>query len=83
MIHGELDDKLSPSHTLRVVDKLIEQDADFEMILVPNAGHMFLGKTAFITRRLWDVFVRHLLGAEPPKGYHLQEPPMDLSRLMG
>ncbi len=79
LIHGEVDDNVSSAHTLRVVDKLIQVDADFDMIIVPNAGHMFLGKQAFVSRRRWDYCGRHLLGAEPPKGYHLAEPPLDLS----
>ena len=81
LIHGELDDNVSPAHTLRVVDQLIQNDLDFDMVIVPNAGHMFLGKQAFVTRRRWDYFVRHLMGCEPPAGFHLQEPPMDLSIL--
>jgi hypothetical protein len=29
-----------------------------------------------MTRRRWDYFVRHLLGAEPPKEYELRPPPV-------
>jgi len=82
LIHGELDDNVSSAHTLRLVDKFIQQDLDFDMIIVPNAGHMFLGKQAFVTRKRWDYFVTHLMGAEPPADYHLTEPPMDLSILL-
>jgi dipeptidyl-peptidase-4 len=77
LIHGELDDNVTASHTLRLVNALIEADADFEMFIVPNAGHAFIGKAAFHTRRRWDFFVRHLLHAEPPAGYRLKEPPME------
>ncbi len=79
LIHGELDDNVSSAHTLRLVDQLIAHDLDFDMVIVPNAGHMFLGKQRFMTRRRWDYFVRHLLGSTPPAGYHLKETPMDLS----
>ena len=82
LIHGELDDNVSSAHTLRLVDKLIQHDLDFDMIIVPNAGHMFLGKQAFVTRKRWDYLVTHLMGTEPPAGYHLTEPPMDLSILL-
>jgi len=77
LIHGELDDNVIASHTLRLVNALIEADKDFEMFIVPNAGHAFIGRTAFHTRKRWDFFVRHLHGATPPAGYRLKEPPME------
>jgi dipeptidyl-peptidase-4 len=78
LIHGELDDNVCAAHTLRLVDKLIEADADFEMFIVPNASHAFIGRQAFHIRRRWDFFVRHLLGMTPPAGYRLKEPPMEM-----
>lgn len=81
LIHGEMDDNVSPAHTLRVVDTLVQADADFDMIIVPNAGHAFIGKQAFVIRRRWDYFVRHLLGAQPPQGYRLKEPPFVMPTL--
>ena len=38
-----------------------------------NRGHGF-GSEPYMVRRRWDYFVRHLLGAEPPKEYQIKRP---------
>jgi WD40 repeat protein len=64
LIVGELDTNVPPESTLRVVDALVRAGKDFEMLVVPNAGHGMGG--AYGMRRLRDFFVRHLHGIEPP-----------------
>ncbi len=46
---------------------------DFDLLMLPNRGHGF-GNEPYMVRRRWDYFVRHLLGAEPPKDYQLHPP---------
>lgn len=65
LIVGEMDTNVPPESTLRVVDALIKANKDFEMLLVPGAGHGMGG--AYGQRRLQDFFVRHLHGVEPPE----------------
>jgi dipeptidyl aminopeptidase/acylaminoacyl peptidase len=62
---GELDDNVDPASTLQVVNALIEADKDFELLVVPGAGHGTSG-SPYGRRRLADFFVRHLLGETPP-----------------
>jgi hypothetical protein len=50
-----------------VVDALIAANKDFDLLLLPNRGHG-LGES-YMVRRRWDYFVKHLLGAEPPKEF--------------
>jgi dipeptidyl aminopeptidase/acylaminoacyl peptidase len=85
LIHGELDDTDHPHQTLRLVDRLIAANKDFDLLIVPGAEHFWVGYHPYITRRTWDFFVRHLLNAEPPKGYQLTPVPMssDLGGLLG
>jgi dipeptidyl aminopeptidase/acylaminoacyl peptidase len=64
LIVGEMDDNVPPESTLRLADALIKAGKDFELIVVPGAGHGMGG--AYGQRRMQDFFVRHLLGEEPP-----------------
>ena len=54
-------------------NELIKANKDFDLILFPNRGHGF-GSEPYMMRRRWDYFVRHLMGAEPPKEYELKPP---------
>lgn len=63
LIVGELDRNVDPASTMQVVNALIKADKDFEMLVVPGAGHGIGG--AYGSRRRQDYFVRHLLGVEP------------------
>jgi len=71
LIHGDLDSNVHPANTLRVVDALIKANKDFDMIIYPDAGHGFAD---YATRKRWDYFVTHLLGATPPAGYQMLGP---------
>lgn len=64
LIVGEMDSNVPPESTLRFADALIRSNKDFDLIVVPNAGHGMGG--AYGLRRMHDFFVRHLLGTEPP-----------------
>ena len=74
--HGTLDDNVPPLNTLVVVDALIAANKDFDLLMLPNRRHGF-GNEPYMMRRRWDYFVRHLLGAEPPREYEFGrlEPP--------
>ena len=61
---GELDSNVDPASTMQVVDALIKADKDFDLLIVPGAGHG-VGETPYAARRRMDFFVRHLLGVEP------------------
>jgi dipeptidyl aminopeptidase/acylaminoacyl peptidase len=64
LIVGEMDTNVPPESTLRLVDALIKAGKDFEMLMIPGAGHGMGGR--YGNRRLQDFFVRHLHGVEPP-----------------
>ena len=74
LAHGTLDDNVPPNNTLLVVDALIKANKDFDLILFPNRRHGF-GNEAYMVRRRWDYFVKHLLGAEPPSEYQFKPAP--------
>jgi dipeptidyl aminopeptidase/acylaminoacyl peptidase len=74
LVHGDMDDNVLPSSTLRVVDALIRADKDFDLLILPDAGHN-LSTHPYVLRRMWDHFVTHLLGRAPPSDYVIQGPP--------
>ncbi|KAB7772561.1 S9 family peptidase [Xanthomonas maliensis] len=77
LVHGTMDDNVPPYHTLLVVDALIKANKDFDMLMLPNAKHDYGELTPYVTRRRWDYFVQHLLGATPPPQYQMQPLPKD------
>jgi dipeptidyl aminopeptidase/acylaminoacyl peptidase len=70
--HGMMDGNVPPTNTLLVVDALIAADKDFDMLVLPNAGHGF-GNSRYFMKRRWDYFVRHLKGQEPPSDFMFAE----------
>jgi len=73
LAHGTLDDNVPFYNTLLVVNELIRHNKDFDLILFPNRRHGF-GNEPYMVRRRWDYFVKHLLGAEPPREYQMRAP---------
>jgi dipeptidyl-peptidase 4 len=73
LAHGTMDANVPPNNTLLVVDALIKANKDFDLLMLPNRGHGF-GNEPYMIRRRWDFFVKHLLGAEPPKEFELHPP---------
>src|SRR6266542_1396162 len=72
LAHGTMDSNVPPNNTLLVVDALIKANKDFDLLMIPNAGHGYGNASNYMTRRRWDYFVKNLLGMEPPKEYVLE-----------
>jgi dipeptidyl aminopeptidase/acylaminoacyl peptidase len=66
LIHGGMDDQVHPDHTLRLADRLIAADKDFELLIVPGAEHTYIDCLAYVRKRCWDFLVRELMGTRPP-----------------
>jgi dipeptidyl-peptidase 4 len=66
LIHGGMDDQVHPDHTLRLADRLIAADKDFELLIVPGAEHTYIDCLAYVRKRCWDFLVRELMGTQPP-----------------
>jgi dipeptidyl aminopeptidase/acylaminoacyl peptidase len=69
LIHGDMDCNNPPAETLRLVDALIKEQKDFDMLIVPDAGHQL---PSYAMKRAWDYFTRYLNGEEPPTDYKLR-----------
>lgn len=64
LIVGEMDTNVDPASTYQVVDALIRADKDFDLLVIPGAGHTSGGEYGEHKRR--DFFVRHLHDVDPP-----------------
>jgi dipeptidyl aminopeptidase/acylaminoacyl peptidase len=64
LIVGELDRNVDPSSTMQVANALVKADKDFDLLVLPGAGHG-AAESPYGNRRRMDYFVRHLLGVEP------------------
>lgn len=73
LVHGDVDENVPVSATIRMVDALIKANKDFEFYIIPNQNHGF-GNHPWFVRKRWDFFVRHLHGVEPPAAYRIAEP---------
>jgi dipeptidyl-peptidase 4 len=74
LAHGAMDDNVPPYNTTLVVDALIKAGKDFDLLLFPHARHGYGADNNYMMRRRWDYFVRHLMGAEPPREYQIGRP---------
>lgn len=72
LAHGMMDDNVPPYNTFVVVEALIKANKDFDLLLFPSKPHGYGDQSNYFTRRRWDYFVKHLLGAEPPKEYEIK-----------
>ena len=64
LVVGELDRNVDPASTMQVVNALVKADKDFDLLVIPGAGHG-AAESPYGKRRRADFFVRHLLGREP------------------
>jgi len=72
LAHGDVDENVPVSATLRLADALIAANKDFDLIIMTNRAHGF-GSDPYFVRRRWDFFVKHLLGVDPPADFRITE----------
>ncbi len=73
LIHGDMDNNVHPGMTMQVVDAMIKADRNFDLLIVPNAGHMLI-LLPYVERRLFDYFVSRLMGVTPPRPHAMTAP---------
>ncbi len=71
LIVGELDTNVDPASTMQVVNALIKANKNFDLLVIPGAGHGMGG--AYGQRKLYDFLVQHLLGIAPPNWNKTEE----------
>ena len=81
LISGDMDENVHVSHTLALADALVRANRDFDLLIVPNEGHLLLMTSGYVQRRVWDYFVRHLLEQTPPQNFAIKFEPHEMSRM--
>lgn len=64
LVVGEMDNNVDPASTYQVVNQLIRHNKEFDLLVIPGAGHTNGG--AYGEHKRFDFFAKHLLGVEPP-----------------
>jgi dipeptidyl aminopeptidase/acylaminoacyl peptidase len=65
LVVGEMDQNVDPASTYQVANQLIKHNKDFELLVLPGAGHTNGG--VYGEHKRYDFFTRHLLGVKPPE----------------
>jgi dipeptidyl aminopeptidase/acylaminoacyl peptidase len=78
LMSGDMDENVHIGQTLTLVDALIRANRDFDLLIIPNAGHQVLITHGYALRRAWDYFVRHLLQQTPPREFDIHFEPHEL-----
>lgn len=73
IVHGEMDVDCTIHHAYRLIDKMIEANRDFDLLVIPGDGHTFPQHNNYVERRIWDYLTEHALGQHPPKGFVLTD----------
>jgi dipeptidyl-peptidase 4 len=66
LVHGGIDENVNPSATFKLAEALVKADKEFDMLILPSQHHGYAGKyNDYFTKKKWNYFVEHLLGATP------------------
>jgi dipeptidyl aminopeptidase/acylaminoacyl peptidase len=71
LVVGELDTNVDPASTFQVVNQLIRHNKEFDLLVIPGAGHGPGGE--YGEHKRFDFFVRHLHGVKPPEWQELEK----------
>lgn len=72
LVHGDLDNNVNPTSTLRLAGEFVKHNKDFDMLIIPNKNHGSVFEVPYFLRKRWDYFVENLAGIDPPKNYELK-----------
>ena len=62
LVHGDIDNNVHPTNTIRVVNALIRANKRFDMLILPGQRHGFGDMNEYFFWRLADWFSEYLLG---------------------
>lgn len=62
LVTGDMDTNVNPAHTYRMAQALIEAGKDFDMLVIPGAGHGYGSADKYFEKKMYRFFAKHLLG---------------------
>jgi hypothetical protein len=66
-----MDNNVDPASTYQVVNQLIKHNKEFDLLVIPGAGHTNGG--AYGEHKRFDFFAEHLLAVTPPPWKAIEE----------
>lgn len=66
LVYGELDENAPPALTLQLAAALNRAQRRYDLLYLARQDHELFRNDATYTHRMWDYFVRHLAGQQPP-----------------
>ena len=69
LVTGDMDTNVNPAHTYRVAQALIEAGKNFEMLVVPGAGHGYGAADEYVERKMFRFFAKYLMGDDRADGW--------------
>jgi dipeptidyl aminopeptidase/acylaminoacyl peptidase len=73
LIHGEIDNNVSPANTIRVVNALIKANKRFEMLILPTQRHGFGDMSEYWFWKTADHFTHYLLNDNSNRTVDIEE----------
>jgi dipeptidyl aminopeptidase/acylaminoacyl peptidase len=73
LIHGEIDNNVSPANTMRVVNALIKANKRFELLILPTQRHGFGDMNEYWFWKTADHFTRYLLDDTSDRPVDMEE----------
>ncbi|NBO57926.1 MAG: S9 family peptidase [Chitinophagia bacterium] len=80
LIHGEIDNNVHPSNTIRVVNALIKANKRFDMLILPTQRHGFGDMNEYWFWRTADYFSKYLLGDQTERPVDIEELNREIER---
>ena len=80
LIHGEIDNNVHPSNTIRVVNALIKANKRFDMLILPTQRHGFGDMSEYWFWKTADYFSRNLLGDMTERSVDIEELNKEIDR---
>ena len=62
LAHGDQDNNVTPSGTIRLMDALIKANKRFDFIMLPGQAHGYGPMQGYFNERLMEYFAEHLMG---------------------
>jgi len=80
LIHGEIDNNVHPSNTIRLVNALIKANKRFDMLILPTQRHGFGDMNEYWFWRTADYFSKYLLGDTTERPVDMEEMNREIER---
>ena len=62
LVTGDMDVNVTPANTYRLANALMKAGKDFDMLVIPGAGHGYGKWEEYFEQKMYRYFAKHLIG---------------------